>query len=871
MQQKVDHQADKNALHPQVHQLKNGMKAVILERHQAPVVAVQFWVGVGSADEDPSEGGLAHVHEHMLFKGTKKRGVGEIAAEIEASGGDINAWTSLDQTVYHVVISSRHFETAVDVLSDSLTQSAFDPDELERELEVILEEIKRSEDQPHSRVSRALFKHGFKEHPYGRPVIGHAEVVSEFTREQILAFYKAHYQPERITAVIVGDVKADDAIASLENAFKNHEGQARPMIERPAEPAQNEARVCGLTDKVEEAQLAIGFRIPSISHEDLAALDVLSVILGQGESSRLSQKVQREQRVVNEAYAYAYTPRDNGMFVVGASLTPEKLEPAAIGIIAEVKRIQNERVSNTELTKAKTLLGSEAIFQLETVEGLARRVGYWQTMIGDPSYEERYQERVAQVSADDVQRVAKRYLQKEKSTWVALVKEEEVARVSDDALLSLVDLSFDDKSSASVHTGPKGLQRHVLSTGARLIIEPDNSVPIVVMRSAWLGGLRVENDATQGYSHLASQLLTLGTSRKSAQELSSQSDQLAARLSGFSGRNSFGFRGTFLKENAQQGLALARECLVSSTFEGPELERVKEQTLEDIKNRADHPSGLAFDLFNKTLWKSHPYRRETIGTQSSISKVSAQDLQTHYAQSVDREGAVICLAGDIDPAFAIDYAESLVNELPALERAKTFPKVEEAPTQPQLATLVRDRAQAHMVVGHRGLTLNDPDRFALEILSSVLSGQGGRLFLELRDKQSLCYSVSAFTVDGIEPGMFAVYMASGPEKVRVGLEGIDNLLDELLQKGIEQKELDRSQRYLAGAFDISLQRLGTRATSALFGELYGTGFDSYRQYVEKIEAVTREDVLRVARRVLDPQTRITTIVSKNADEFSNEK
>src|SRR5216684_3662613 len=183
------------------HRLPNGLTVLVEENHAAPVAALQVWVRVGSADELPGEAGLAHLHEHMLFKGTARRGPGEIASSIEGCGGEINAWTSFDQTVYHVVVASQFLAQGMDVLADAITSAAFDPEELRREIEVVCEEIKRSLDSPTRKLSKELFATAFTRHPYGRPVIGSEESVRSFTREGILRFYRRWYQPENCVLV----------------------------------------------------------------------------------------------------------------------------------------------------------------------------------------------------------------------------------------------------------------------------------------------------------------------------------------------------------------------------------------------------------------------------------------------------------------------------------------------------------------------------------------------------------------------------------------------------------------------------------------------------------------------------------------------
>src|SRR3954464_4425294 len=208
-------------------QLANGLTVVAQEQHAARVAAFQVWVKVGSADESPDEIGLAHLHEHMLFKGTAKRGLGEIARSVEAHGGEINAWTSFDQTAYHVVLASQFAREGLDVLADAVRASAFDADELKREIEVVCEEIKRSLDMPSRRASKDLFGARYTQHPYGRPVIGFEENVRAHTRERVVAFYRKHYVPSNMVLAAAGDLTEAQLNQWAEDVFGGDWGRQR--------------------------------------------------------------------------------------------------------------------------------------------------------------------------------------------------------------------------------------------------------------------------------------------------------------------------------------------------------------------------------------------------------------------------------------------------------------------------------------------------------------------------------------------------------------------------------------------------------------------------------------------------------------------
>ncbi len=837
----------------------SGLTVMAMESRAAPVVAIQVWVGVGSADELPHEAGLAHVHEHMLFKGTLKdgvtrRGVGQIAAEIEGAGGEINAWTSYDQTVYHVVIAKDFFATGLDVLADAVQNSAFDEGELARELEVILEEIKRSEDSPGSRVSKALFASAFTAHPYHRPVIGYRDIVAGFKRDNVTTFFDAHYRADRLTVVVVGDVDADAACDAVERAFADCKGGARPMAPRAVEPAQDGLRVKGLTDDVEESHLTVGFRGPSILESRTPALDVLSVVLGTGESSRLSRTLRRDKKVANDAYSYAYTPKDPGLFVLGCTLRHDNMRPAMAALGHEIRRIQ-DGMSPQEVEKAKAILAADVVYQRESVEGLARRLGTWQLLADDPSFEAEYQRRVQAVSVDEVVEAARAVFDERQASVIALVPKDEAARVTDDELTGMAREAL-KRPTRRVSTLRERIVVEKIK-GATVIVERDDTNPIVAIRAAWLGGLRAEDDATGGFSQLCAELLNKGTQTRSAVEITDYLDRTAGGLDGFAGRNSFGMRQTILTPHLQSGLELFFDVMNTASFSSDELERQKIHTLEDIRSRADNPAGLAFELFNKALWKEHPYRRDVLGTVESVKGATSASLSSFFFSRARASDAVLSFVGDVDADRIFSFVDENLRDDEGV--APPQPATEAMPDEDRVARLVRDRAQAHLVTGTVGLRLTDADRYALEILVSSLSGQGGRLFLELRDKQSLCYSVAAYAVDGIEPGAFSVYMGTSPDKVDRALEGINTILSQLAQDGITDAELGRAKRYLLGSHAIGLQRTGARATTMALNALYGLGHLAHRDHQERLAAVTLEDVVAVAKKVLG-RARVTSVV-----------
>ncbi len=836
---------------------------VIQEDHSAPVVAIQYWVKAGSRTESDREAGITHLIEHMIFKGTPSRPVGEVARAIEAVGGVINAYTSLDYTVYHVTIASRYALLGLETLTDAVRNPLFDQSELELEKKVVLEEIRSGEDRPAVRLHRGLFAKVYEVHPYRRPIIGFPETVSSFSRQDLMEYVRRLYVPQNVILIVAGDVERDAILFEVRRLLEDWSPSPPEAPTPVAEPTQERMRTLVMREEASEAHMLLAFPVPAVTHEDVPAIDLLAMILGEGKSSRLERTVRSERGLVYSIGASSYTPQDPGVFLVHAAMDPQRLREALPVILEQVFRLGRERVLQAELETARINVEAGLVRAKETMEGKARIMGQFQLLYGDLRQEQAYIEAIQRVTLADMERVARTYLRPERLTVAVLLPAASAVEVSPSEMERLAQEAF---SGPAVDPGKQGgtggdaVHREVLENGLTVLVKESHDAPTVSIRAVFLGGTRYETPANAGIGALFSQMLTRGTKLRSAEKLARDVESLGGSLQGFSGRNSLGLNADFLSRFFQQAMEILSDVLLEPSFDPQELEKERTLALAALRREQDQPSSMVFRLFAETLYRVHPYGLRRLGTVESIQALGREDLQRMHRELLQPENCVLAIVGDVSVEEALRWSRRYLGQW----RGGGF-RPPNVPQEPPLRGIrvVRHplpKQQTHIVLGFPGTTLQGADRFPLEVLDAVLSGQGGRLFRELRDRQGLAYSVTSFSQVGLDPGYFGTYIATSPENVEAAIQGLKNELERVGTGDITEEELERAKRYVIGTYEIGQQGHAAQAMTMGLDERYGLGFDFGKRFVRAIEGVTREDVVRVARKYIRMDGYVLAIV-----------
>ncbi len=861
---------DEAVARPTVYQLPNGLTVVLREERSAPVVAMQMWVRVGGADEVESQAGIAHVFEHMLFKGTDKREVGQIGREVSAAGGDINAYTSNDQTVYHLTLASRFFDTGLDILADATQNSSFDPEELRKELEVVVEEIRRGRDNPDRALHEAMSGKMFPRHPYGRPVIGSEETVRSLTRQQILDFFKNWYAPNNMTLVIVGDFETAEAREKIAAAFRGFESNPDLSRERPGQAAQNEFRFVHEIKPFQQERLAMGFHIPPINDEESWAMDVISDMMSGSSNGLLISELVHRLRLATSVYTYSWTPVDPGYFVAGATYDPQKRPEVIRQSLRILFDLANGDVPEDRLEFAKSKVAADFVYQMETAQGMASQLGFFKVIAGDIDFDRKYLDYIAGLTPTDIAEVARKYLHPENLT-LAVVSDEDAGKADEVKVASIVS----DEWERARKRAPalKVVEREQIEgttvvrfdNGTSLLVTPDPSLPIVSITGGFLGGLRNEPAEWAGITNFMTGALTLGTENLTREQLVARLEDINGSLSFRENYDNVSFSMRYIQDEetvGYPGLDIFADVVQRASFPAEEVESVRQRILPQFRLRQDNLFELGLLEFLPAMFGENGYGRMGLGDEEVVRRIQRDDLRDYKEDVLRSDSMVVSVVGNVEAErFIEEYARRF-----ASHRAQGEFRVAEldfpAHNRPVSGVVEKGKAQSHIFYGWPGPDIRSDDRYAFEVMNAIMAGMGGRLFLQLRDRQSLAYSVTSILPLRYEAGTWLVYIATAPDKVDEAVTGVKEQIRLLRERGVSEREVEEAKSFLIGNMAVDLQTRIARASTMANGELSGLGFRfAFDEYPERIDAVSVEDVNRVAREYL-LSDRVTFVLVK---------
>lgn len=851
----------------------NGLTLLVRRDPSAPVVGIVTWVNAGYFDETDDVVGIAHVLEHMYFKGTPRLGPGEIAKATKAAGGVLNAGTIYDHTAYYTTLPASGLAAGLDIQFDAYANSVIDAGELARELEVIIQEAKRKADNPDAVTTETLYELLHDRHRIRRWRIGREAGLRTLGRPMVDRFYRTWYTPSNTILAIVGDVDADAIVTEVATRWGALPAASAVRDRGPTETAPSGFRWRELDGDIAQGHAALGWRACGVHDADAPALDVASTILGGGRGSRLYRAV-RDAGLASSVGAYHYTPDDLGLFVVSLEGQGSELRAAVNATWAEVVALREHGVTEREVLRAQRLHDARWLRRLESMDGQAMHLAEWESL-GGWQLGDAYHDALMRVTAGDVQRAIRRALDPSQagivvyrpSAIVRLATDADAARASLDAaaalrraLPAIDNVPLAPVASALVHSRAivAGVATFESATGLPVLVRSRPGSPMVNLGVFALGGALDETDDSAGITALMARALVRGSTNRDAAAVARAAEELGGSISPNVAVDSVGWTLTVPAPRLDDALALLAEVVETPEFALESVESERAAHLAELDAQRDdmlaRPVRLAFDQ----AWAGHAYGRSVLGTAASVTALTADALRAWHQQRVMKGHVVLAIAGDVEPArvgaqLAGAFARITVCPARAYERAP-WPGAALARAES------RDKAQTALAIAYPGPGRRDPARFPAALLGVIASGLGGRFFDELRDKRSLAYTVSASPRERLLGGAFVSYIATGPEREQEALDALLAEFARLRSEPVSAEELARARAYALGTHAMRQQSGAAVLADAVDAWLLGTGLAELDEWEPRIRAVTPADIHALANQWFDDARLVRGVV-----------
>ncbi len=854
--------------------LSNGLVVLVRPMTHIPKVSLQLCYHVGSKDEASGEKGLAHLVEHMIFKGTQTLSETDIAALTQKLSGSTNAFTNYDYTSYLFDFPSHHWKEALAIYADSMRNSRFEEQMLNSELKAVIQELKMRRDNYFIAVWQSLFSAVFVDHPYHYPIIGFKQDLWSLKRDDLFNFYRKHYIPNNAALVVVGDVVPEEVFAEAEKTV----GQI------PSDPFYTRKEFyCG-KDLV--AQSAVVYRdvkqpyglfsfvIPGAKTQNRMVFETLSALLGQKKSSRLTKKIVHDLRLATEFSSFVTTLEDASLFSFFLTVNDEKnIEEIRSIIAAEIDEIIEKGISKQELAIAVKQIKTTILTMLESNMGQAQLIGESYTLTGnaherfemlefdDPQLDEKIRTLVKDYFSPAVMHVGKvlPLSEQDKEQWKKLqeLSDAEDARILNGRTreLPVEPTRYTDgitlQEAKDFHFARP--DRYTLSNGIEVLAHSNKNMPKIDLVLNFYAEPHFDSEELPGLYGFVCQMLKEGTKNYPGHSFAKVLDDSAISFSAYPG----GLVLRFLKEDTQLALALLKEALTQATFEPAAIEKTRDAMLSQLKYLSDEPSFVSMQALKELFFAGHPYSKKMMGTEESLQAITRDDLEEFYRSHLSLDKARIAIVGDLEGYTIKNLLEEAVGTIPACKvRDEVFPEL--MPVESQVITKHMNRDQVVLMFACRSVTRSHPDYSKLALFDRMLAGSMDSRLFKLRQRTGLFYSISGTLVadSDEQPGLVLITTMVSLDRLEEAKKVIRETLETVIDD-ITQEELAMAKRAaLAGrlnSYSLNISIAGT----FLYLDKFGLGDDFYDTMPARLDVITLDDVKTAAKKVLVPEKMVT--------------
>jgi zinc protease len=872
--------------------LANGLQVYESLDRTTPNVTVQMWYGVGSKNDPVGRSGFAHLFEHLMFKATRDLPAESFDRLTEDVGGLNNASTANDYTNYYEVVPANHLQRLIWAEAERMGTLVVDEANFKSERQVVEEELRqRVLAAPYGRLfTLDLPQATYTTHPYHRPGIGSIDELDAATLDDVRAFHETYYRPDNAALIVVGNYDEAQLNAWVDKYFGALKNPTKPIPRVTAvEPPRTKPGVYdAYGPNVPLPAVAITWLSVKASDPDAPALKVLDQLLSGGKSSRLYDALVYEKQIAAEVYSNADLPAQPGNFAVGAIMASgHSIDEGEKALLAEVQRLRDAPPTAAELDSAKNQLIAGKLRERETIDGRGFALGYALRIDGDAAKANTELADLQAVTAADVQRVAKKYL--DPNLRMTIRYRPESARPKGEAPVRppeppktvttytgpVFTLAPEGQRQAPPPVGPpvapvlpKPAEK-TLANGLRVIVARSSDLPLVSANLTIKTGGWADPAGLSGVADMTADMLTEGTKTRSARDIARQSEALGANLESSAGLEASSVALNVMPDKLAAGMTIMADVTRNPAFAAEELDRDRAQTLDGLRVAYQEPGQVSAYAAAPVVFAGTPFGHVPNGTPGSIARVKPADLSAMHAAWYRPDNAILVMTGDITPEQGFALAEQAFGSW-----AKPVTPLAPAPTiTPQMKprAIVIDlpgTGQAAVNLAKPSIARNDPDYYSGIVANTLLGGgYSSRLNLEIRVKRGLSYGASSALSANRTTGSFR---AAAQTKNETAPQVLDLIVEQMKALGTapaSTDELNARKSNLIGSFGRNLATTGGLANTLGALALYGVPLDEITRYTSRVEAVTPAQVQAFAARVLDP-AKASVIIAGDAKTFA---
>jgi zinc protease len=864
--------------------LKNGLTVILFERRDMPLVSIVTYVKTGYLNEPDENRGISHVLEHMFFKGTSKRDVSQIAKETKRLGGYLNAGTFYDYTYYYTVLPSENFKPGLEIQADALRDPALLEGELQREILVILQEARRKLDSPGAFSLEKLYGLAFEVSPLGRWRIGDESTLLSLGRKQVLDFYRKWYVPSNIVLVIAGNLDRRAVLDEVVKRYGNMPSGVRVNLTLAAEPLQTGLRYRELRGDISESFVQIGFAVPAAFTRDWYICKVLEAVLTVGRSAILNRTLKEGLGLVSSVSSSFLDLKNQGYLAFTLTVDPSKIDRAEASAFAELDRMRSGFLGEEDVERAKMLLERDFYLDQEKLDELALQLAHTETLARYSEWRN-YVKRIRAVDSQQVIQAARQYL----SMAQCSILEYQPGTASPrsfspqtfvDYLARLLPRAMEEvqqtqglegilgerkKQAVATPSHPRekapaeispaavdyALTEYSILRGPNVLVKESHALPLISVGLFFPGGRVFESPENNGITELMVRTSIKGSHRLNALRVVSMLENYGVRMDLKTEPDFFGYILTGLSQNIADAFETLWDVIRNPQFAEAEIKREKDLLQADVAKVRDSNVLYPQQLFLQALYGDHAYGLPPYGSKETVSGLTEADIIRWHERFVKRAVPLIVIAGDTEgSAFAARFANQLsTSDASFVDLKKALPvRRLEAPS---VKVEIRDRKQTALVIGFLGPPAESPSSDSLVVIQNLVSGLGGRFFEELREKQSLAYTVSATHTRRVLDGSFSCYVATSPENEQRALDSLKQEFRRLIVTPASDEELVRARNYSVGIYRMHLQQRAEQVIEFAQSLIFGKSVDEIKRHPHDLLEVDQNLIKETAAKYFD--------------------